>query len=413
MGLCVACNDPDDTGLGVLPPEDYIHANYVDTFTVHAGTIVVDSVFTFNPNFSLIGEYFDDQFGRINAKTFTQFHISGDNLQFGEDTAALSLDSIVLTLDIEGFYGRLQDPMVFHVHEVTQAFPTDSAYSDDSLMVSPVDLAGGRVVNFAQIGNRLNTTNTVRIPLAASLGNRILKAPTDSLINNAVFRQYFKGLRISAEPIGFFSREPGGVYGFDLLSSNTGLILYYKDSTEVKNFGFDIDDDTPYFHSITRLDESGKLLDVVAADSLNLSPTNLMVQSGAFVKMWLQVPYLTNIAQVGVNFAELEIKVDESYLGGDERFDPPSRLYLYLADSTGRQETSISVSNADYDPSSASYHIPLSSNVMAHINGQRKNYGFILVPGNTNITVNRAVIGGPSHPSLAPRLKVVFTTLPG
>jgi Domain of unknown function (DUF4270) len=413
LAFCTACSDPDDTGIDILPPEDLIGANFVDTFSIEGRTFRIDSVFSFNPNFNLIGEYYDEEFGRINAATFTQFHTSGDAIVFGSAPSNLTLDSVVLNLDIEGFYGRLEDRQELEVFEVTGEFPDTAAFTNQVLATDSYELASGKAIALAAPGGRITTNDLLSIRLDDSLGRKLLFAPTSALINNSTFRDYFKGLRIGVKPVGFGSREPGAIFGFDLLSNRTGLTLYYHDTTTAKLYTFDVDDDTPRFHTINRTDFTSKLLGQMEADSLNPMPANFMVQAGAFVKMFIKIPYLENLRQVGVNRADLILKVDESLTGSEERYDPPAKLFLYYADSTGRNQTGISVSNGVYDPVTATYSIPLTSNIMAIINGQRENNGFILIPGNTNITLNRAVIGGPLHPTLAPRLKVIFTSLPG
>ena len=111
-------------------------------------TLPVDSVATYMLSRNLVGNYVDDQFGHIYAETYIQPRLTGTGLTFGADPSKLSLDSLVLTLDLLGFYGRYNDPLPLEIFEITQAFDT-SLYSKSRMTVdSTVELANGYKIDF-------------------------------------------------------------------------------------------------------------------------------------------------------------------------------------------------------------------------------------------------------------------------
>ncbi len=402
-------------GIDVLPPEDSINAYFTDTFTLTGKSILVDSIITNDPTFSLVGEYVDEQFGRITAATWTQFHSNSDNVVFKTDSnTVLTLDSLVLAINIDGYYGHYDDPLTLQIFEIEEAFPPrDSLRSNDSLAVATTELGIDFTINFS---GQTNPSDLLHIRLDSSLGNKLLNAPADSLINNARFREYFKGLYLRAKQVGFNVREPGGIFAMDLLSNRTGLTIYYHADSIARNYTWNIDDDTRRFHSIHRSESSGKLLEQMLADSANPAPQYWMVEAGAFVKSYIEIPYLDQLAPAGVNRAELILNVDESYLGSDNRFVPPSALFLFRADSTHTKTNGL-VGVGSYDAVTHSYTVRdpefrLENVLMSTINGSLENDGFFIIPGSTNVTVNRVVLGGPGHPTLAPRLKVVYSNVP-
>ena len=65
-----------------------------------------------------------------------------------------------------------------------------------------------------------------------------------------------------------------------------------------------------------------------------------------------------------------------------------------------------------YDDVNNQYRIVLTNYVQQLIAGQLQNNGFIILPDRENATANRAVFGGTTHPSLAPVLRITYTTLP-
>ena len=150
MLFFTACTPPNDAGLEVLPDDDLISANYVDTFTVDMGTIVVDSVLTERLSRVMVGNYLDEQLGHIYAESYLQLRLTGSNLTFGDDPAFLSLDSIVLRLDLTGFFGRYSDPIPLEVREITQNFPQDTVLTSNlALQVDSYDYGNSGYPNDA------------------------------------------------------------------------------------------------------------------------------------------------------------------------------------------------------------------------------------------------------------------------
>ena len=148
-----ACKDPNDAGLGVLPDNDLINAEYVDTFTITMRSQMIDSVRTGNLTQDMLGDYLDPEFGRISAGTAAQFRLTGANVVFGNNPANLTLDSIMLRLDLEGFYGRYNDPLELEIFELTEPIPADSQLYSNSYVAfdSSYDYANGAIIDFSDL----------------------------------------------------------------------------------------------------------------------------------------------------------------------------------------------------------------------------------------------------------------------
>lgn len=413
MLFLAACTSPNDAGKDILNPDDVVGVHYVDTFDLEMRTVQLDSVNTNELSRCLFGNYLDETMGWIYAETYIQPRPNGSNLTFGANPANLTLDSIVLSLDLLGFYGRYNDPIPLEIFQITEKFPSDSIFSSESRLDvdSTYELSNGYVLDFsAQPG----FFDFIKIRLDDSLGRRLLYAPKDSLANSAAFTSFFRGLLIRSKAVSSTnSREPGGIFSFDPRSSKTSLTLYYHDSTAAKTYTLPVNDNTQRFHHIERRDAAGRIIDLAVTQSGYNAPY-AVVEAGALTKVLIKAPSLMSIDPAGINRAELFLPLDPNFFGSGDRFAPPAQVYMFLADSTGRAEYNISLANstADYDKVRKAYIIPVTNTVQQLLAGRLPDNGFLIVPSENGISLNRAILAGPGHPTLQPKLRVMYTTLP-
>jgi hypothetical protein len=407
-----SCTSPQNAGEEVLPDGTTVY--FTDTFSLGMSTILLDTVTTGQLSRNLIGNYLDEAFGWIDCETYIQPRITGSNLVFGSDPTKLRLDSLVLSLDLLDFYGRFDDPLRLEIFRITQAFEEGKKYnSRDSLLVDKtVDFANDQKIDFSGLPGYYDV---VKYRLSDSLGKYLLFAPVDSLASQSTFTSYFKGILIrtkKADPQ--LNREPGGVFIFDPKSTKTSLTLYYHDSTSTKSYTFPINDASKRFHRVQRLESDGKLIQS-AQNTGGTTATQACIQAGSLVKVHVDAPSLSSLDPAGIHRAELVLPVDPAYLGSNNRFSPPTSLFLYVADSTGKAEFSSSTFNAtaDYNGFEKAYILPITQTLQQILAGRLPNNGFLLVPGNNGVSVNRAVLAGPAHPdvNLRPKIRVTYTKI--
>ena len=410
MNFFVACKDPNTTGAGVLDDQELIGVNFVDTFALEMRTIVVDSDLTGNLNLVQFGNYLDPEFGLIEAGGYIQFRIAGNDLSFG-DTSTLSLDSVVLQLDVVGHYGDHTYPQTLRVHEITGKTLSDTVnyYSNEFIAYDGAnDLANGKSIGFAGF----NGPGTIAVRLDNSIGDKILFAPADSLASNDAFVSFFKGLHISTDQVPQNTREPGAIYFIDMTTTKTKLTLFYHADTVASQFSFIINNDAGRYHALKRSDFSNRLFG--QTDHNLPRESNYFLEIGLLTQTAVYIPNITDIFPAGINRAELILKLNPAYLGTAERFTPPLVIYAFRADSSGKKAvTGIDyVSFGNYNTATNEYIIPLTNNLLQVIGGAIDNDGYILYPGLNGSLINRAVIGGPGDALYAPRLRIVYTTFP-
>lgn len=407
--LFTACQDPNETGFDILPADDHISTAYIDTFTVFAKTLQVDSVQTQQALYQLFGTYLDPEFGRMQTGFYTELSI-GNNVTFS-DSGTVTLDSIVLYLAVDDSYGKWEDEQQIEVYEITESMPDDSLYSNDTLALDrSVELSNGYTINFGDQGG----LNELAIPLDASLGNKFLNTdPTVNLVDNTSFREFFKGLYVTATPTNLFSREPGAVFYGNLESTSSRLTMYYHEDTVGKIFDFQISSTTNRFHNVTRTESADKLMGSTLAAN-EATPQYHFVQSGGYVKMFVKFPTISSISTTGINKAELVLPIEKDFYGSNDRFEPPPILFAYLANEDSVSEADADAfSTAEFDTDNNQYAIRLTNYMMQVVNGKIDNHGLMLVPASRWHTMNRAVLGGTGNPISPPVLKVTYSTLPG
>ena len=113
-------------GSSNLSSEEYLNGFTVDTFDLLTYTVEEDSIITDNAANVVLGYYNDPEFGHFESSFYTQVLLGGAEPNFG-DANAIILDSFVLSLEYDGYYGDVS-PQTFEVYEVDESLSLDSTY---------------------------------------------------------------------------------------------------------------------------------------------------------------------------------------------------------------------------------------------------------------------------------------------
>ena len=418
-----ACGDgPGTLGKDVLPGEDIIGMKFTDTVQIEMESQLIGKVNTFRASRQLFGNYVDPQFGQITAVTYTEV-LPRSGLNFGS-ADDLRFDSLIVIMEIDGAYGSTDQSQTLRIHELSQIIPDVNEYFSDQTLPydQQTDLANGFTLQYDPSQEFQRFT----IRLDDKLGKRILFANTDTLSDKDLFKELFKGLVFRTDPVKFFSREPGTIFLFSAGGTASRLELHYqkKDTAGVFETAapepFLISSSTPRFHSVERTELEGKLLDIEwnQPDDRTLLE---FVQAGNLIQNYVRFPYIENLGAIGVSRAELVLNVDTTYLGSKDQFEPPVEILAILANENKEEQLDgegfripidPQTPTANYDAARGTYTFIVTDYVQRLASGQLENNGFILVPRNSSFLVNRAVLGGTSHPTLSPVLNLTFSTLP-
>ena len=151
LGLATlnSCNKNNTFGLEINPESQLISVFQSDTFDIHTFTVLSDSIRTDELNGpSPLGNYIDPIFGDVNSSIYTQIRLeqSYDFRPDHGDLDSIVVDSVILYLTLNGFYGDI-NPQTIRVEQLNEEIFKDSSYySNTSISSNTTDLSLGLTV---------------------------------------------------------------------------------------------------------------------------------------------------------------------------------------------------------------------------------------------------------------------------
>ncbi len=224
-----SCTDPQIIGLEIQPEGDKINISSTSNnspFT--AMTKKVDSVRSSQTVYALLGHYESTNLLDAKASFSTHLRLSENAVDFGANPV---LDSAIMTLAYAGYYGDTTIEMKIQVEQLSEEiYDTTTYFSDDFFSTSP--FSGILEYSFLPTPNtfRHRDSDTVGVKSlsfnANQIGQLILDASPDNLVDNEVFVPFFKGLHFSVS-----SDQPSSsILYFNLIDGGSKLTIYYNDS---------------------------------------------------------------------------------------------------------------------------------------------------------------------------------------
>lgn len=403
-------------GSEALSVEDLLASGGKDTFQLKTYSVLEDTLNTDNQNFATLGAYHDPKLGIVNASFYTQFTISGAiNM---EASPAPVIDSVVLSLNYGGYYGKL-DPQKFEVYELDEELDVNADYKRNTTK----NILGSDLVDPASATQTPNTTAKVvlandttplnpqlRLKLDNAFGQQFLD---DMAAGNAAFTSssnflssgYFKGFRINvsnASP----AKGKGAVLYFRLDNAQTKLTIYYKLSGDTipKEVPLIINGTCADFNHV-EVNHSGYHIADVLANPLN-GQSQFYTQSFDS-RAVVEFPTVNNINSKSlINNALLYIPV--AYQNGDFYY-PSVLLEVGYKTDSGKITT---FKTANYDNNQKAFIVDLRDYVQDIVSGKAENRGVYLFQSSLyfNCTAERIVFNGPLSPyKTRPKLVVKYT----
>jgi hypothetical protein len=347
--LIFACEEPGEIGLELNPENGVFVAKY-DELDLPSSIILYEDIVSDNsPRIDpirqnptsggrlLVGNFTNQDFGRVESKAFTSMYLGSAGFQGGD----FVFDSLILFARVEYLYGEnfAGDKRVF-IHELSEEIVVDSLYltkNSTPYIEEPVGEFNFNVSAFDSV--RVDTAFTAR--MSDELGMRLLdRAKTDTLTynNNVDFREFFKGFAFIPDDANEM------VMGIYPESSASLMRMYVHDNADTTYFDFIFQgldtagtNITRYYNNIT-LDRSGTPLAGITDYHTDFETDNdlsyIQASAGVFTKVDLEpyINFLDTLNDFVINRAEIEIPV-ETY---KNTMAPSSTLDLYLASEDNR-----------------------------------------------------------------------------
>jgi len=218
-----SCTDPDLIGLEIQPQSDRIVITTLDNdgAFLSLSSTVEDSVKSDENSLNLLGGYTDPIFGDVEAHFSTQLLLSESAVDFGDNPI---LSSAVLNLTYAGYYGDSTQQMQIEIAALDEIIYIDSSYYSNQYINATNVLASHSFYPYESEPDSLGKYS-LQIPLDA-LGQIVLDASSDDLVDNAAFVEYLKGIQLRTIALS------GSVVYFNLRDVDSRLKITYNDSLE-------------------------------------------------------------------------------------------------------------------------------------------------------------------------------------
>lgn len=330
--------DSYEVGIDILPPSDTLGVCYTDTMTVIAYTVLHDSSRTDESSYGMLGAIMDPVFGKTSTTIYSQFLLSTEGVDFGDNPV---LDSVILMLYYTGYYGDTNTLQQVKVYELSEDLYTDSSYYSNQTAATYSNLLANqyykpRPTDSVKIYGK-KAAPQLRINLSKRtkyLGNKLLSAPASILGDNEVFVTFFKGLAIESQPVN----QKGGFITFSTSSGYSNLILYYhNDDKDSLSYDLTIGDDAARFTRFNHYkyaDACPEFRQQVLYGDTALGKDKLFLQAMSGTRIKVQIPYLRSLIKnrkIAISNAQLVFENPDK----DTTLSPPEKLSIYKIDSAG------------------------------------------------------------------------------
>lgn len=331
----VACKeDAGSIGLDIQPQDEYLNTDYFDSTTVIAHSALHDSLISSNVPINMLGYLDDHDFGKTQAGLYTQFRLSAFSKIFGEQT---TVDSMVLTLAYNGYYGDTLSSLLIRVYELDEDMLAGTRYyTKSSLAHGSSSLTENANLYIQPRPKTISDTSVsaavLRIRLKSDYAKaKFVNAGSSVYESHANFLQHFKGLFVNAEAVN----GNGCILSMDMTHSLSGLTIYYSEpEASNRKYTFQMNDSTLHFGSVNHFDYSTADPWLQAQLNNDYTSTNdvLYGQAGAGVKVSFHFPYIREMfkdKKVIIHRAALVINYIDDY---SAVYLPPNALTVTTTD---------------------------------------------------------------------------------
>jgi len=330
--------------------DENIGVTKIDSFTVRASTVMLDSIQTSGTGILLLGEVNDPEFGKTTSSTYFPLKSSAkypvisniarfDSLklflnysghQYGDTTTVSTIEAFQLSDKIK----LLENPKVLDPDEKSLLSTTNVLYNNSKTKYY------SSALGIARFKPKPHTGDSVGIKLNSVLGQELfnLIRERDPIIDNDEnFGEYIKGFALVPK-----TENGNSIVGFK--TSSLRMSLYYSEANDngiriTKNIFFNMADSSFQYNNIST-DRKNTALDGIsyANREIPLSKTGNRgyIQAGAGLTTKIDLPYIINFlannAKI-INKAELVINVPKkpfTYL------QQPQRLNLLIANDKNK-----------------------------------------------------------------------------
>lgn len=385
IAITYSCEeDPSELGSNLLPDSDKINIRCDSSITFNCFVNNINPFATSDRVYYTLGEYQDDYFGMVNGSYAGQFL----PVAFNEKVDDISIDSVVLYIQVDSVFGNPEGNIKFNVYELNSGIvEEDTIYSDFDInsLYSTTDL----------ISTDCNISDSlVVLPLSNEFANKFISNKDTIYNNDSLFKTIFKGIYITPELLN----TPGGLLTTNISSSNTKIVLYYKtadkDSLSASfsllkghrfgKYNYNYTSSLAYNFLTNPPSENDSLIFIQGLNGINSKITF------SNYKSWLEDDSAYSILDAELIIPVLKL---EQY----DNFPPPQQLFFYYCndDSTKYQLEDYASGNSMggiYDKTKNQYSFNISKHFRDFINGNIADSCLNFSIANNGYYPNRVIL---------------------
>lgn len=395
--LLTACVKESNVGAELLSDQDILSHSYVDTITIEASTIELDSFNTTGLSKVVLGETSDEDLGHTRGGFSFQFNLPGNNFSFGSDAV---VDSAFIFLKYVSVYGDSSQSHQVRVLQIDEAMDdTLSYFASDDLVATEVlaDTMMSFHVSDSAYGTSGTEYNTIAIRLNNLITDQIIAAGGSAdLADDEAFHSYIKGLKLEVVN-GVLSVNSGSIARFNLHDADSRFVVFYSSNGSNLNAEFPVNTSSKSFISTIHDYSSAPIVSNQLVDTITSFDTYAL--SGiAGVKLRLKFPYLSHLQNSDKSIAKAQLIIPVSR--NSSVFENPSLLWI--------QNISTSLYSATSDDDY--YYIDISDYVQSVLLGENTTDYLDIVISDYFENISRTIVNGPQN-SDPLRLAIDFTEL--
>ena len=227
---CKKVNESTELGGDLIPPIDNINTFEVALETETNNSLLTDTTLLLYGDRVAVGNMTDPEFGKTEAATyFTMSSGVYGKYPFISKEAALTIDSVILSLAYTGAYGDTLSNQTLEIFELSPLATINTntfyKYTDADFPTVATSL-GSKAFNINSIKD-----SVVRIRLNNSLGDRFASYDTTNTANggfhnDSIFQTLFKGLAVKAGAPG------SALTYFDVFDTTKSKLTVYFRATK-------------------------------------------------------------------------------------------------------------------------------------------------------------------------------------
>lgn len=400
-------------GDGLLSGNDSIGVGFTDSLTILSHSEMVDTMNTKGLGTILLGSMIDPIMGRTDASIYTQLHLSSTNQRFGSEVV---VDSVVLQLELSGYYGDTTTLQTVHVYELADSLSlTENYYQFSEVGTENIDLANSYQfyprpkTNHTVTGTDSITRPIIRIPLDNSFGLHLATIDSTAYNSPDAFKKVCFGLKITCESVA----QDGAIcYLTPTNNQLTQLQIYYRESptsNKPMRYYFYITSEDAYFNQFQHDYTLGspEFVQQVVDGNTAMGQEQLYLQSMGGLRTVLSFPDLTHWTDtleegthLIINEAKLIIPA-MTVVGDSNIYTPPTSLALLNINSDGT--TSLlqdyyegsSYYGGSYSYSKHSVTFRIAEHLQRIIQGTQDSQGIYVSIAGASINAQRWIVAGP------------------